>query len=83
MAVVPVRLLNPIGKPITLYSGASVAVLSEAMNIMDDHSRDTVMVSAICGDDCAPLEKLLMELVKDTSLPSHHQDMLLALLVDY
>ena len=73
-AVVPVRLLNPTGESITLYSGASVAVLSEAVNIVDDHSADTVMVSAVCGDDCAPLEELLMELVKDTTLPSHHQD---------
>ena len=30
-------LLNPTGKPITLYSGANVATLSEAVGIVDNH----------------------------------------------
>ncbi|XP_065909335.1 uncharacterized protein [Dysidea avara] len=32
-----IRLLNPTGKPVTLYSGANVATLSEAVEIVDNH----------------------------------------------
>ena len=60
--VVPVCLLNPTGGSINLYSGASVAVLSEVTEIMTDHSENsdivesTVMVSAVSSDNgCAPL----------------------------
>ena len=38
--VVPVRPLNPTGGSINLYSGASVAVLSEVMEVTDSHSED-------------------------------------------
>ena len=88
--VVPVRLLNPTGKLITLYSGASVAVLSEVVDIVDNPSEehnvmeDTVKVSAVGGDKERPLiEEMLMELVKETSLTGQHQDLLLTLLLDY
>ena len=88
--VVPVRLLNPTGGSINLYSGASVAMLSEVTEIMTDHSENsdtvenTVIVSAVSGDNgCAPLEEMLIELVKDSSLSGHHQDLLLALLMEY
>ena len=57
---------------------------------MTDHSENyvtvenTVMVSAVSSDNgCTPLEEMLIELVKDTSLSSHHQDLLLALLMEY
>lgn len=33
---VPVRLLNPTGKPIVLYSGANVAVMSEISEVQDN-----------------------------------------------
>ena len=33
-------------------------------------------------DDCIPLEEVLVDMVKDTSLSSHQQDLLM-LLVDY
>ena len=40
------------------------------------------MVLAIITDNgCALLEEMLIELVKDTSLSSYHQDLLLALLI--
>ena len=88
--VVPVYLLNPTRGSINLYSGASVAMLLEVTEIMTDHSEncDTVenmvVVSAVSSDNrCAPLEEMLIELVKDTSLSSHHQDLLLALLMEY
>ena len=87
--VVPVRLLNLSGGSINLYSGASVAVLSMVMEVTDSHSEDcdteeaAVTVSAVYDEGgCASLE-MLMELVKDTSLSSYHQDLLLALLIDY
>ena len=67
-----------------------MAMLSEVMEVMNNHSEkcdtveNTVMVLAVSGDNgCAPLEEMLIELVKDTSLSSHHQDLLLALLLDY
>ena len=42
------------------------------------------MVSAVSSDNgCAPLEEMLIELVKDSSLSGHHQDLLLALLMEY
>ena len=73
-----------------MYSGASVAVLSEVMEVMNNNPEecdiveDTVMVSAVCSDNgCVPLEEMLMELVKDTSLSSDHQDLLLTPLIDY
>ena len=88
--VVPVRLLNPTGKSITLYSGASVAVLSEVVDIGDNPSEEhnvmenMVKVSAVGGDKERPLiEEMLMELVKETSLSGQHQDLLLTLLLDY
>ena len=87
--VVPVRLLNPTRGSINLYSGASVAVLSEVTEIMTDHSENdtvenTVMVLAVSTDNgCTPLEEMLIELVKDSSLSTHHQDLLLALLMEY
>ena len=88
--VVPVRLMNPTGGSINVYSGASVAVLSEVIEVMNNNPEecdiveDTVMVSAVCGDNgCVPLEEMLVELVKDTSLSSDHQDLLLTLLIDY
>ena len=88
--VVPVRLLNPTAGSIDLYSQSSVAVLSEVTEIMTDHSENsdtvenTVMVSAVSSDNgCTPLEEMLIELVKDSSLASHHQDLLLALLMEY
>ena len=88
--VVPVHLLNPTGGSINLYSRASVAMLSEVTEIMIDHSENsdivenTVMVSAVSSDnECAPLEEILIELVKDSSLSGHHQDLLLALLMEY
>ena len=87
--VVPVRLLNPTGKSITLYSGASMAVLSEVVDIGDNPSEEhnmmenTVKVSAVGGDKERPLiEEMLMELVKETSLSGQHQDLLLTLLLD-
>ena len=88
--VVPVRLLNPTGGSINLHSGASVAMLSEVTEIMTDHSensdtvKNTVTVLAVSSDNgCVPLEEMLIELVKDSSLSSHHQDLLLALLMEY
>ena len=67
-----------------------MAVLSEVMEVTDGHSEDCnteeceVTVSTVFGDNgCASLEEMLMELMKDTSLSSHHQDLLLALLIDY
>ena len=88
--VVPVCLLNPTRGSINLYSGANVAVLLEVTDIMENHSgkcdrvENTVMVSAVGGDNGdALLEEMLTELVEKTSLSSHHQDLLLALLIDY
>ena len=88
--VVPVRLMNPTGGSINLYSGASVAVLSEVAEVMNDQPKkcdiveNTVVVSAVNDDrGYAPLEEMLIELVRDTSLSSHHQDLLLTLLIDY
>ena len=41
-------------------------------------------MSAVFGEGgCASLEEMLMEFVKDISLSSHHQDLLLVLLIDY
>ena len=43
-----------------------------------------VMMLADSSDNgCTLLEEMLIELVKDTSLTSHHQYLLLALLIDY
>ena len=62
--VVPVHLLNPTGASDNLYSGASVAVLSEVTEVMSNHSEkcdtveNTVMVLAVSGDNgCAPLHR--------------------------
>ena len=42
------------------------------------------MVSAVGGDNGdAYSEEILTELVRDTSLSSNHQDVLLTLLIDY
>ena len=67
-----------------------MAVLWEITEIMTDHSENfdivenTAMVSAVSTDNgCALLEEMLTELVKDTSLSSYHQDLLLALLMEY
>ena len=84
---VPVRLLNPTGSPINLYSGARVAVLSEVMEIEDNRledMNDVVAVSSVSDSNKdTVLEDMLMEIVKGTSLSSHHQDLLLTLLLDY
>lgn len=86
---VPVRLLNPTGESIILYSGCSLAKLSEVNMVIDmsevsDVAEDTVPVATVGGDECCiPLEEVLADLVKDTSLPDHQQDLLLMLLVDY
>ena len=78
---VPVRLLNSTGEPIVLYSGANVAVMSEISEVEDD---DLVPVSMILqqqnGHD---LERVFQELLKYISLPSHQQDLLFALLLEY
>ena len=43
-----------------------------------------VMMLAVSSDNgCTLLEEMLIELVKDTSLSSHHLYLLLALLIDY
>ena len=44
---VPVRLLNPIGISINLYSGARTAVLLEVMEIADNQLKDTNDVVAV------------------------------------
>ena len=84
---VPVRLLNPTGSSINLYSGARVAVLSEVMKIEDNRledMKDAVAVSSVSDSNKdTVLEDMLMEIVKGTSLSSHHQDLLLTLLLDY
>ena len=80
---VPVRLLNPTGSSINLYSGARVAVLSEVMKIEDNRledMNDAVAVSSVSDSNKdTVLEDMLMEIVKGTSLSSHHQDLLLTL----
>ena len=89
---VPMRLLNPTGSSINLYSGARVAVLSEVMKIEDNRledmndedMNDAVAVSSVSDSNKdTVLEDMLMEIVKGTSLSSHHQDLLLTLLLDY
>ena len=67
-----------------------MAVLLEVTEIMTDHSENsdivenTAMASAVSTDNgCALLEEMLIELVKDTSLSSYHQDLLLAFLMEY
>ena len=78
---VPVRLLNPTDKPIVIYSGANVAIMSEISEVKSD---DFVSVSAISQQDCNhALEEVFQELVKHTYLSSHQQDLLLALLLEY
>ena len=44
---VPVRLLNPTGRSINLYSGARIAVLSEFMEILDSQFKDETDVVAV------------------------------------
>ena len=39
--------------------------------------------TVICDDSCAPLEEVLADLVKDTLLSTHQQELLLTLLLDY
>jgi len=82
-STVPVRLLNPTGEPINLYSGSKIALLSEVLELMDSllecEAENMAVVSNVCDDECVSLEKMLGELVKDTSLPDHHQDLLLTL----
>ena len=83
---VPVRLLNPTGSSITLYSGARIAVLSEFMEIVDSQFKDepdVVAVSSVSDSNEDTLLETLMDMVKDTSLSSQHQDLLLTLLLDY
>ena len=78
---VQVRLLNPTDKPIVIYSGANVAIISEISEVKGD---DLVSVSAISQQDCNhALEEVFQELVKNTSLSSHQQDLSLALLLEY
>ena len=89
--VVPVYLWNLTGESINLYSRASImAVLLKVTGVMNNHPEDlntvenTFIVSAVSDDNrCPPLEEMLMESMKGTSLSSHHQDLLLALLIDY
>ena len=83
---VPVRLLNPTGTSIILYSGARIAVLSEFMEIVDSQFKDepdVVAVSSVSDSNEDTLLETLMDMVKDTSLSSQHQDLLLTLLLDY
>ena len=83
---VPVRLLNPTGSSINLYSGARIAVLSEFMEIVDSQFKDktdVVAVSSVSDSNEDTLLETLMDIVKDTSLSSQHQDLLLTLLLDY
>ena len=75
------HLLNPTDKPIFVYSGANVAIMSEISEI---ESNDFVSVSAICQQDCNhDLEEVFQEIVKSTSVSSHQEDLLLALLLEY
>ena len=83
---VPVRLLNPTGNSINLYSGAHIAVLSDFMEIVDSQFKDetdVVAVSSVSDSNEDTLLETLMDIVKDTSLSSQHQDLLLTLLLDY
>jgi len=78
-------LLNPTGEPVNLYSGSKIALLSEVSEVMDSQleceAENMTVVSNVRGDDeCASLEEMLGELVKDTSLSDHQQDLLLTLL---
>ena len=78
---VPVRLLNPTNKPIVIYSGANVAIMSE---ISEVKSNDCESVSTINQQDCDhDLEAIFQEIVKSTSMSNHQQDLLLALLLEY
>jgi len=52
--------------------------------VMDNLEEDANSVSAVSSDDgCAPLEEVLADLLKDTSLSTHQQDLFLTLLLDY
>ena len=51
---VPVRLLNPTGESIVLYSGANVAVMSEISEVTDDGLVPVSVISQLSNDhDCA------------------------------
>ena len=77
---VPVHPLNPTDKPIVIYSGANVAIMSE---ISEVESNDCVSVSTINQQDCDhDLEVIFQEIVKSTSMSNHQQDLLLALLLE-
>ena len=84
-STVPLCLFNPTGEPVNLYSGSKIALLSEVSEVMDSQleceAENMTVVSNVRGDDeCASLEEMLGELVKDTSLSDHQQDLLLTLL---
>ena len=49
-----------------------------------ENMNDVVAVSSVSdGNNDTVLEDMLMEIVKNASLSSHHQDLLLTLLLDY
>ena len=55
----PVRLLNPTGEPVNLYSGSKIALLSEVLEVTDSHlERETenmTAVSNVCGSSMSSL----------------------------
>jgi len=58
-STVPVRLLNPTGEPVNLYSGSKIALLSEVLEVTDSHlERETenmTAVSNVCGSSMSSL----------------------------
>ena len=78
-----IRLLNPTGKPVTLYSGANVATLSEAVEIVDNHKSvnginldSGISVSTVShdiGKELSALEDIFQELVENTSLSDNEK----------
>ena len=88
-----IRLLNPTGKPVTLYSGANVATLSEAVEIVDNHKSvnginldSGISVSTVShdiGKELYALEDIFQELVENTSLSDNEKHLLFTLLMDY
>ncbi|XP_065900680.1 uncharacterized protein [Dysidea avara] len=88
-----IRLLNPTGKPVTLYSGANVATLSEAVEIVDnnksvnginlDSGISVSTVSHDIGKELSALEDIFQELVENTSLSDNEKHLLFTLLMDY
>jgi len=76
---VPIRLLNPTVKAITLYSGANVATLSQAVEIFD---KSEIPVSAVLHGD-NNLKDVFHKLLDSTSLNDNHKQLLFTLLIDY